>query len=98
MAATTTATTSSTGEKERSTLEFPSRAVYVRTTNEDVQSPGHQERVASWIQDFEKNRQIFVFPSAHIRGFAGAILGLGLASLILQVTFSSILYSGITFS
>ncbi len=77
--------TSTQPAKEGTGLDFPGRAVYIRTTNEDVQAPGHQARVENWIHDFEKNRQIFVFPGRYIRAFAGSILGLGLAALILQV-------------
>lgn len=72
--------------KESSSIEFPGRAIYVRTTTEDVQSPGHQARVENWIQDFEKSRQIFVFPVRPIRAFAATVFVVGLISLVLQVS------------
>jgi len=43
--------TSTQPAKEGTGLDFPGRAVYIRTTNEDVQAPGHQARVENWIHD-----------------------------------------------
>lgn len=83
------------GTKEgENPLEFPaSRAMYFRTTNEDVQSVGHQARVENWIRDFEKTRQTFVFPIKAINSFASCILVLGLLALIFQVASSSLRYA-----
>jgi hypothetical protein len=85
--ATTLASTSDTGKEKDNPLEFPNRVMYIRTTNEDVQSIGHQTRVENWIRDFEKNRQIFVFPSKAVNSFASCILVLGLLALIFQVIY-----------
>ncbi len=85
--ATTLASTSDTGKEKDNPLEFPNRVMYIRTTNEDVQSIGHQTRVENWIRDFEKNRQILVFPSKAVNSFASCILVLGLLALIFQVIY-----------
>ncbi len=66
-------------------LEFPGQHVYVRTTDEDAEAPEHQARVQSWIQEYEKNRQVFVFPTPTVRTFSTLLLVLGLLSLLIQV-------------
>ena len=83
----TTVAASDTGKEGDNPLEFPNRVMYFRTTNEDLQSTGHQTRVENWIRDFEKNRQIFVFPSKAVNSFAACILVLGLLALIFQVNY-----------
>ena len=65
-------------------IQFPGQPVYVRT-GEDVESPAHRENIERWIQDYEKNRPVFVFPSEQVRRFGIMILVLSLASLLLQV-------------
>lgn len=72
-------------KNEATGLEFPGRHIYVRTTNEDAEAPEHQARVQSWIQDYEKGRQVFIFPTPTVRTFATLILVLGLLSLFIQV-------------
>jgi hypothetical protein len=79
------ASTTKQRKSEASGLEFPGRHVYVRTTNEDTEAPEHQARVQSWIQDYEKSRQVFIFPTPTVRTFATLILVLGLLSLFIQV-------------
>lgn len=66
-------------------LEFPGQHVYVRSTNEDAEAPEHQARVQNWIQEYEKNRQVFVFPTPTVRTFSTLLLVLGLLSLLIQV-------------
>lgn len=68
-----------------SNLEFPGQRVYTRTGNEDIQNPEHQGRIESFIQNYEKNRQVFVFPTQTVRTFSTLILVLGLISLFVQV-------------
>lgn len=75
----------STSKNVGTGLEFPGKHVYVRSTNEDTENPEHQARVQSWIQDYEKSRQVFVFPTQTVRTFATLLLVLGLLSLIVQV-------------
>ncbi|EFX88022.1 hypothetical protein DAPPUDRAFT_221246 [Daphnia pulex] len=74
-------------------LEFPGQHVYVRTTNEDAEAPEHQARVQNWIQEYEKNRQVFVFPTPTVRTFSTLLLVLGLLSLLIQIASSSLRYA-----
>ncbi|KAI9563204.1 hypothetical protein GHT06_010662 [Daphnia sinensis] len=83
----------STSKTVGSGLEFPGKHVYVRSTNEDTEAPEHQARVQSWIQDYEKSRQVFVFPTQTVRTFATLLLVLGLLSLIVQIASSSLRYA-----
>lgn len=79
---TTMATTSK--DPTSASIQFPGQPVYVRT-GEDVESPLHREHIEKWIQDYEKNRPVFMFPSVPVRRFGILILILSLASLLLQV-------------
>ncbi|KAK4026028.1 hypothetical protein OUZ56_015054 [Daphnia magna] len=83
----------STSKTVGSGLEFPGKHVYVRSTNEDTEAPEHQARVQSWIQDYEKSRQVFVFPTQTVRTFATLLLVLGSLSLIVQIASSSLRYA-----
>ena len=75
----------STSKDTGSGLEFPGKHVYVRTAIEDPQAPEHQARVQNWIHDYEKNRQVFVFPTQTVRTFGTLIIVVGLLSLVIQV-------------
>lgn len=68
---------------------LPGRQVFVRSSIEDPQAPEHQARVENWIHDYEKNRQVFVFPTQAVRTFGTLILVLGLLSLVVQVRWRS---------
>ena len=70
-------------EKELQEMEFPGR-IYLRT-EEDIGSPEHLTRVENWIRDYEKNKQLFVYPERPVRILAYVVLVLGLLTLIFQV-------------
>jgi hypothetical protein len=39
------------------------------TTFQDAEAPEHQSRVQIWIQEYEKNRQVFVFRTPTVGTF-----------------------------
>lgn len=85
---TTTRMATTSKDPMTASIQLPGQPVYVRT-GEDVESPAHREHIEKWIQDYEKNRPVFVFPSAQVRRFGIMILVLSLASLLLQVLLST---------
>lgn len=74
----------STSKTTGSGLEFPGKIIY-RAGNEDIHSPEQHAQIESVIQNYEKARQTFVFPTQTVRAFSILIIILGMLSLVVQV-------------